>query len=66
MRARWTKAQGLDILGAHLIDYPSPTNLGYLWGNWINRWALPRYTDCNRYILGNALHSTCRFSVCEC
>jgi len=32
MRARWTKAQGLDILGAHLIDYPSPTNLGYLWG----------------------------------
>ena len=27
-----TKAQGLDILGAHLIDYPSPTNLGYLWG----------------------------------
>jgi ubiquinol-cytochrome c reductase cytochrome b subunit len=32
MRNRWSKAPGLDILSSHLVDYPSPTNLGYLWG----------------------------------
>ena len=32
MRTRWNKQPGLDFLSAHLIDYPSPTNLGYLWG----------------------------------
>ena len=31
MRSRWSKAPGLDILSAHLVDYPSPANLGMGW-----------------------------------
>ena len=32
MRIRWSKAPIADVLSSHLVDYPSPTNLGYLWG----------------------------------
>lgn len=32
MRSRWSKAPIADVLSSHLVDYPSPTNLGYLWG----------------------------------
>ena len=32
MRIRWSKAPIADVLSSHLVDYPSPTNMGYLWG----------------------------------
>ena len=32
MRNRWRKYQLLDIVNNHAIDYPTPTNLSYLWG----------------------------------
>jgi len=32
MRVRFSKSPILDVLSSHLVDYPSPTNLGYLWG----------------------------------
>lgn len=32
MRNRWSKLPIADVLSSHLVDYPSPTNLGYLWG----------------------------------
>jgi ubiquinol-cytochrome c reductase cytochrome b subunit len=32
MRTRWRKYQLLDILNNHAVDYPTPTNLSYLWG----------------------------------
>ena len=32
MRQRWSKLPIADVLSSHLVDYPSPTNLGYLWG----------------------------------
>ena len=32
MRNRWSKLPIADVMSSHLVDYPSPTNLGYLWG----------------------------------
>jgi ubiquinol-cytochrome c reductase cytochrome b subunit len=31
MRTRWRKFQPLDIANNHLVDYPTPTNLSYMW-----------------------------------
>jgi len=32
LRERWSKNPGIDLLNSHLVDYPSPANLGYIWG----------------------------------
>lgn len=32
MRERWVKQKVLSVLNNHLVDYPTPGNLSYLWG----------------------------------
>jgi len=31
MQSRWQSAPILDILNGHIVDYPTPTNLSYMW-----------------------------------
>ena len=49
-----------SVINDHLIDYPSPSNLNYLWRfrkSWLD--LCLDYSNSDRYIFSDALYTTC-------
>jgi len=56
----------INIFNDHLIDYPTPVNINYLWNFGSMAGIFFSCPNPNRYFLSYALYPTCRLSFSKC